>query len=303
MYAFAHTLGISERPTIEVVFRSSLGHALPMNPLAFSRAQQDSVALHERFKGDPQVFHVVACSYDTDFEPLGTQIEKKCAEIESVFSHPETIEVVLHLVDDTLDAGIMNAEFKTRFVKVRRYPLQTRCPSDRWGLKGLALREGFVHALAEKGDAFAYINLNLKAHAAQLATAFRVLFDERVCVALGSRAYVDGGEQAGAGALGKFKSRVYNKIAVAAFDELKAYKDTNGPMKVFNERAARALVRHARINDVGLDVEWLMIWLRAGCKVKRFGLYWQQRAGSHPPWSKTAMMLADLARLRRHFGP
>jgi len=203
MYAFAHTLGISERPTIEVVFRASLGHALPMNPLAFSRAQQDSVALHERFKGDPQVFHVVACSYDTDFEPLGTQIEKKCAEIESVFSHPETIEVVLHLVDDTLDAGIMNAAFKTRFVKVRR----------------------------------------------------------------------------------------------------KAYKDTNGPMKVFNERAARALVRHARINDVGLDVEWLMIWLRAGCKVKRFGLYWQQRAGSHPPWSKTAMMLADLARLRRHFGP
>ena len=273
-----------------------------MNAQALLRAKEDSVALHERFRNDPQVFHVVACSYDTDFESIETQIERKCAEIESVFSQPETISIVFHLIDDTPEERIMQAGFSPSLIRVHRHRLETQKAPDRWGLKGLALREGFVRALSQEGEAFAYINLNLKAHAAQLATAFRTLYDENAMVAVGSRAARDGGQQAGAGTLGKLKSRVYNRLVVAAFSELAPYRDTNGPMKVFKRDGAKALVKHARVDDVGLDVEWLMIWIRAGFEIKRFSLLWQQREGSHPPWSKTALMLSDLARLRKKHG-
>jgi hypothetical protein len=263
---------------------------------------EDAAAVADRFADAPVRLAVVACSYDTGFEDVAGQTREKLAQLERVFPAGGAVEARLLLVDD---GGGAFADAARSAAGAADIPVEvhglTTGGSGAWGAKGLALREGFVRSLAGGADFVAYVNLNLKAHAAQLATGLRRLVDDHLDAAIGSRAAGDGGAQAGAGPLGVLKSRVYARVAHAAFPELALFADTNGPMKIFTPRAARALVRRARIPGAGLDVEWLMILHAHRYAMGRFPLHWRQRAGSRPPWSLTPEMVRDLARVRRAY--
>jgi len=156
-------------------------------------------------------------------------------------------------------------------------------------------------ALAWDPAVVVYLNLNLKVDAQLSSVGVEAVSTNEADVAVGSRAQNDGGLVVGAGALGRVKSRVYSRIARTALPTLAQYVDTNAPVKVFSAAAAAHLVQHARLDDVTLDCEWLLLSQTAGFRMCRFPIAWIQRTGSRPPWHLIALSLRDMWRLRRRW--
>lgn len=252
----------------------------------------------------------VTCSYDTDFEPVAEQVRRKVEELLLVFPEGGPVRFSLVVVNDApLERASAFAEgVRAGFARCPRFlveegrlallPLSGGEPGP-FGLKGRALRQGIARALDGGADVVVYVNLNLKAHAAQAATGLRALLDESLDAATGSRARIDGGAQLGAGPLGVAKSRVYSRLLREALPPLARFHDATGPMKVLTREAARAIVDTARIDGAGFDGEWLAVLWAQGFRLGRFPLVWAQRRGSRPPWTLVGGMLLDLARLRR----
>jgi hypothetical protein len=273
---------------------------------ALRDARRDAGALASALRR-PFELCAITCSYDTAFEPIAEQVRAKLAELRSVFPDDGPVRLRLVVVDDTGAPGFAEATqaaFSEAVPWLRdsdrlscvRLPLDDAAP---WGRRSLAVRAALDEALSREPDAVLQINLNLKVHAAQAATGLRALLDSGAEAAIGSRAFADGGRQAGAGLVGRAKSVAYNRLVHAALPPLSAFGDIGSPMKVISARAARVIARRSRIDSVGFEAEWLAILDANDLPAVRFGILWQQRAGSRPPLEKSGRMLADLAQVRR----
>jgi hypothetical protein len=246
----------------------------------------------------------VTCSYDTAFEPVEEQTREKLAQLARVFPADGPVGVSLVVVDDSGDPTFRaacerafdDAPFARERLAVHAVGAQT---PGRWGQRGRATREGLSHALARAPDAILHINLNLKVHAAQAAVGLETMLTHDVAAAIGSRARRDGGDQAGAGVVGRGKSLAFNRLVRGALPALSSFRDIGSPMKVLAPAAARAIVRRSRLDDIAFETEWLTILVASGLPLTRFGILWQQRSGSRPPLEKSLQMLADVQRLRR----
>lgn len=259
-------------------------------------------------RAEPLELHVVLTSYDTSFEPIAAQVATKLEELRSVFPAHGPVNVHVRIVDDASAKSTFGREVDRAFAAARRgpaagmelvrEPLFYGSPGP-WGRKGLALREGFLSALDAGADVVVYANLNLKVHAAQIATGLALLVDGALDAAIGSRADDDGGRAVGRNRLGELKSDLYSQAVHAVFPELAGYRDQNAPLKLFSRRAARVICERARIDDLAHDVEWLLFLEEAGLAIGRFPILWQQRRGSRPPFGAIGSMLNDLRGLRR----
>jgi hypothetical protein len=70
-------------------------------------------------------------------------------------------------------------------------------------------------------------------------------------------------------------------------------------MKLLSRRAATLIARRSRLRNLGFESEWLQILAANGLDVARFGILWQQRSGSRPPFEKVWGMLEDVRSVRR----
>ncbi len=250
--------------------------------------------------GPPVRVAFVACSYDTAFEPPADQVEEKIHQLQEAFGIDEGVEWSLWVVDDlpaeigfthAVEVGFSRVDPRLRqAARLRCLPMHSEVPRP-GGLKGRALLDGMGAALEADPVVVVYLNLNLKVDALLSAVGIEAVSADRADVAVGSRARGDGGLAVGAGALGRVKSRVYSRIARTALPPLAQYVDTNAPVKVFSAAAAAHLVAHARLDDVTLDCEWLLLSQTAGFRMCRFPIAWIQRAGSRPPWHLIALSL------------
>lgn len=260
--------------------------------------------------GPPTRLAFVVCSYDTAFESVADQIEEKIRQLTAAYSIEESIQWSLWVVDDlpaqrgfgdAVREGFRRADVRLRLTaSLRCVSMVSRAPR-KGGLKGRALIDGFSAALRWQPDVVIYLNLNLKVDAQMSALCVEAVAHGQADVAVGSRFSGDGGIVIGAGPLGRLKSRVFSRMARTALPSLGAYVDTNAPVKVFSAAAAAHLVRHARLDDVTLDCEWLLLVQSAGFRMARFPIAWIQRPGSRPPWHMVALTLRDVWRLRQRW--
>lgn len=262
------------------------------------RARRDAAWLRQR--GARVAF--VAASYDTDFEPVAEQVEGKCAQIAAVFPD-DRVRWTLWLVDDDPD----HPEFADGAARAAVDPARLRTLSlpqkTPGGSKGRAILEGMRAALdADPAlDALVYVNLNLKVDAQLSATGIR-LVAQGADAAIGTRSRRRGGAVYGAGKLGRLKSVLFNRLVTTALPQLRGWRDTNAPMKVFSPGSARTLFENAVIPRVTMDVEWLTLLRAAGARVEPFGVVWTQRPGSSPPWHLVLRSAADVVVIRRTWG-
>ena len=178
-------------------------------------------------------------------------------------------------------------------------PMSSKAPRD-GGLKGRAILDGMHAALNHQNyDAIAPINLNLKVNLQCVTAGLVSVLMGRCHAAIGSRAHEDGGLVLGAGRLGRLKSRVYSRIARTALPPLADFIDTNAPVKIFSAEATAYLLDRARIDQVTLDCEWLIIMHEGQYSMLRFPVAWVQRSGSKPPWHLILLCLRDVYRIRR----
>jgi len=246
----------------------------------------------------------ITCSYDTAFEPVEQQMRDKLEELARVFPPDGPVKLSLVVVDDAGDRGFRDAVLRAfedaplPRSRLSVFPLRSGTP-DLWGRRAIATREALLHALHLTPDAVLQINLNLKVHAAQAATGLELLTRTGAAAAIGSRAWRDGGDQQGAGLIGRGKSLAYNHLVAGALPALADFRDIGSPMKLLSLRAATLISRLSRLSDVGYEVEWLQILMANGLAAPRFGILWQQRAGSRPPFEKSLGMFADIRSVRR----
>lgn len=250
----------------------------------------------------PRHLAVVACSYDTAHEPVEAQVTTKVSQLRETFPEGGPVSWSLHLVDDVPDTVGFSLAVRRAYASLDTGGLHLHALAERTpggGRKGSAVLHGMSEALDDPSvDVVAYVNLNLKVHAAFLAPGLRTLAGG--CeAAIGTRAPEDGGAAVGVGVLGRLKSRLFHVAAGAILPSLRAYGDTNAPMKLFTRRAAQLLVDQARNPNVTLDCEWLALLHRSQVEVRSFPVLWTQRPGSRPPWHLVPQSLADLWRLRR----
>jgi len=281
----------------------------PIDPLDVLLDQSRHAAQRLR-TGRPVRIAFVACSYDTAFEPVSEQIEAKIRQLEEAYGRDEAVEWSLWIVDDLPPATGFSESVKVGFhwadshwkiaERLHCLPMKS-APPRAGGLKGRALLDGMKAALKAGVDIVVYLNLNLKVHARLTAVGLEMIALNQADIAVGSRAHRDGGQVVGAGVLGRTKSRVFSRIARTALPPLASYVDTNAPIKAFSAQAAAHLIRHARLDDVTLDCEWLLLGHTAGFRMGRFPIAWVQRTGSRPPWHLIGLTLRDLWRLRRRW--
>lgn len=279
--------------------------------ILLNRARADGRALTTR-PPRPISVAVVACSYDTGFEPVADQVLGKIEQLTEAFGVDGPVSWSLWIVDDLPPEAAFTDAARAGFAaapaalldqgRLHCVPMSTR-PRQPGGLKGRALLDGMQAALdAEPAlDAVVYVNLNLKVSAQHIATGLRVLLDGACDAAMGTRAPAHGGAVIGAGALGRFKSKVYSRLARALLPPLASHLDTNAPMKIFGRAAAEHLLARAEIDQVTMDCEWLMIMYEGGFRVAQWPVAWTQREGSRPPWGMIGLGVADLWRIRRRW--
>ncbi|RMG17905.1 MAG: hypothetical protein D6731_03185 [Planctomycetota bacterium] len=245
-------------------------------------------------------FAVVATSYDTGFEPLDRQVKGKLSQLERAFG-PDGW--TLWVVDDLpAELGFGDAVRSAAPLDPRLRVVSLPAKPRPGGLKGRGLVYGLAHALRDNAlGAVAAVNLNLKVHAAFLGPGLRAVLSSAAAAALGTRHRREGGRAVGRGLLGELKSRAFNALTRALLPPLRGYRDTNAPIKVLSPGAARVVLQGAKIDGVTLDVEWLLLLLRAGVQPLRFPIAWEQRPGSHPPWHLAPACARDLLRLRARF--
>ena len=295
------------RGAVEVV--GDRGGEKPMTPMDGICARSLTAARALRAGARCKVAFVT-CSYDTAFEPVADQVEEKIRQLSAAFGVDDAVEWSLWIVDDLPPEADFGAAVRDGFARapaalrdqarLRCVPMSSRPPRP-GGLKGRALLDGMVAALSWAPDLVVYLNLNLKVDARFSAVGVASVVKGRLDVAIGSRAEVDGGVVAGAGTFGRIKSRVYSRVARTALPPLGDYVDTNAPVKVFSAQAARHLVTYARLDEVTLDCEWLLLCQTAGFRMGRFPIAWIQRAGSPTPWHFIASSLRDVWRVRRRW--
>jgi hypothetical protein len=278
---------------------------------ALCAAREDADALHSLVAAPPLHLALVCCSYDSDFEPVAAQVLGKVEELLEVFPRGGPVAFRLLVVNDRPPAlaGAFEAAVKEGFFRCPPWlleeerlvslPLPGAVTAGAWGAKGRALREGVRRALEGDADISAYVNLNRKVHAGQMATGLRLLLTEGLEAAVGSRAFHDGGSRLGAGLLGKVKSRAFAALVHAALPPLGEFPDITGPMKLFTRRAARVLLERGRSDGLCFDAEWLALLVGEGLAVGRFALLWRQRPGSVPPYSLVGEIAGDLLALRQ----
>lgn len=275
------------------------------------RARADAHVLRQRLNRPAEVVFVTT-SYDTAFEPVADQVMGRIEQLIEAYGVDGPLRWTLQVVDDLPEdsgfvAGVEEA-FK-RAPAALRDQARLHCsglfsaPRRAGGFKGQALLDGMAAALDRRTpDALAYINLNLKVHAAYAAPGLRaMLLDEACDAAIGTRAPEHGGAVVGAGPAGRIKSRVYAEMARRALPVLSGYRDTNAPLKIFRPEAAAHLIEHGRIGHVTMDCEWLMLLHEGPFAVQQFPIAWVQRPGSKPPWHLVGLTVRDLVRTRRRW--
>ncbi|MHC4164227.1 MAG: glycosyltransferase family protein [Planctomycetota bacterium] len=248
----------------------------------------------------------VACSYDTDFEPVDAQLRGRVEQLRAAYGEAGAVRWSLWVVDDAPEGSrfgdAVTAAFDACAPALRAAGrLRTvATPRSGAGAKGRAILLGMRAALAAEPfpSAVAYLNLNLKVDAALSSLGLLPVLGGYCDACIGSRARRDGGARIGAGLAGRVKSGVFNAAARLLLPPLRPYADTNAPLKVFSPPAARHLLVNARIPGVTMDCEWLVLLHAAGYRVQRFPVVWRQRAGSRPPWRLALPSLADLVRIR-----
>jgi len=272
--------------------------------LLLKAAQQASVELTDSVR-----VAFVACSYDTAFESIGRQVRGRMEQLTAAYGIDGPIQWSLWIVDDLPTSSAFGPAVETAMRayadlyqagRLRTVPMHSR-PQRIGGLKGRALLDGMSAALDDGPalDAVVYLNLNLKVDARLSALGLLPVLTGLCDAAVGSRAHRDGGVVLGAGNLGRAKSLAYSFLARSALPPLDNFQDTNAPLKVFSSAAARALVQTARIDQVTLDCEWLMIMHAQGFSMNRFPVAWIQRGGSRPPWHLIPLSVRDIFRIRR----
>ena len=277
--------------------RARRGLVTPAARSAVRRARTDAAAVVARRAR----VAFVACSYDTAFEPIEAQVVAKCAQLRDIFAPGCSVEWSLWIVDDDpRREGFCDAARRANVPQVRTLVLSDRTPG---GAKGRALLSGFQAALSEEPalDAVVYVNLNLKVDARLAATGIRLVLDG-ADAAIGTRSPEHGGRVEGAGRVGRLKSVAFNRLVTGVLPQLRGWRDTNAPMKVFSPKAATLLFENAVIPRVTMDVEWLTLLRAANARVEPFGVVWTQRPGSRPPWHLVARSAADVVAIRRHWG-
>ncbi len=236
----------------------------------------------------------VACSYDTAFEPVETQVRTKLDEISGALD-----DFTFVIVNDAHDQPrFARAVLSVDDPRVRLISLGEPA-IGRWGMKGRALRIGLDAALQSTPDYVAYLNLNLKVHAGQVAAGLEAMERHGWDAAFGSRDRADGGKRLGAGAVGALKSALFSGFARAALPPVRPYRDANGPLKIFRPAAARAIADAAISDGAFFDCEWLTLLRESTYAVGVFPIEWTQRAGSKPPWHLVGHSVVGVLRTRR----
>ncbi len=285
---------------------TALAH--PMIAPYLQHAFEDARALKDKLGDDALRVAVVTTSYDTGFESVEDQVVAKVHELTSAFGLDGPVRWSLWIVDDLPRKAGFSARIEAAFERcapVLRQQARLRCipmtsaKPRKHGLKGRALLDGMKAALAERHDAIVYVNLNLKVHAAQVATGLLRMVTGGWDACVGSRATIDGGTVVGAGKAGRAKSIGFNRLVRAAIPVLTRYKDTNAPLKIFGAEAAACIVAQSRIQTVTFDAEWLMILHEHGMSTALFPVIWVQRRGSRPPWTQIPACFMDVVRIRR----
>lgn len=260
---------------------------------------------------EPRRLAFVACSYDTDHEPLRDQLAARLDQLARAFP-ARRYAWSLWVIDD-LPPSRGFGERLRRVASELDLPAHASLhvvslegsQTSPAGCKGRALSEGFRRALeveaAEAPEALVYLNLNLKVDAREAALGVEAVLTGATEVAIGTRAPREGGQAIGRGVAGELKSRGFNALTRALLPQLRSYRDTNAPLKVLSRRAAELVVREARLAHVTLDCEWLLLFATHGLGVQTYPLTWRQRAGSRVPWHLTGQSLLDLIHLRRRF--
>lgn len=255
----------------------------------------------------------VVCSlYDTGFEDLAQQVQSRSAQLRDALAPFPELAWTLLVVNDSeadqteqaaaIDAGFAALEDKPESARLERLDFFGPAGIDR---KGAAIRRGFRHLLDGGDDPpaelLAYINLNLKVDLAQLPIALAPFLDPDVDVVIATRAPKEGGGVVGAGALGRLKSIVYNRMARLALPPLAPFSDTNAPLKIGRAAAIDHLLRVARVEDVSFDTEWVLAFVEGGFRIEKAPVVWKQRAGSRPPWGAIPRVVASLRDQRRRW--
>ena len=239
---------------------------------------------------------LVACSYDTGFEPVAAQLQQKLDELRAIADH-----FTLILVNDAPDPK--KFEDAVRSVDAPEVILHHLDLSSKgkWGMKGLALRAGMTLALEKSPDLLAYINLNLKVDARQLKQGIEGMQSNHWDAAFGSRAQTDAGQRLGAGRMGALKSTVFGAYARAMLPPLDDFRDPNGPAKIFTPPAAGLIVQRAQSEGAFFDCEWLTILAENGLSTGIFPIIWHQRPGSQPPWSLVCQSVLEVWQTRKRW--
>lgn len=271
------------------------------------RGLADGAAL-QRDHDRPLRLAVVACGYDTDFEPVADQTLSKIQQLTETFGLDGPARWSLWIVDDQPQARHLSDGVRAAFaaappglLQAGRLQITAYDAADPWSQKGAALRHGMAWALAEGApDAVAYVNLNLKVHAAHLATGLRLILSGHDA-ALATRAPRSGGAVVGAGALGRLKSHAFSGLTRAALPPTRGHRDPTAPMKIFTAEAAQGLAQAGQIDACTMDCEWITLLHAQGARVGQWPIAWVQRPGSRPPWAVVGRGVADLWRTRRRW--
>ncbi len=254
----------------------------------------------------------VTCSYDTAFEPVTNQVEKKIEQLIDAYGLDGPVQWSLWVVDDLPAKEQFSAQVRAAFRsaparlnKEKRLRLiRLRCrPPTPGGVKGQALLDGMATAVDMIKDlsAIVYINLNLKVDVISSAIGLLFVLNGECDVAVGTRAPKEGGKAIGTGISGRLKSRGFNLITRSLLPELSDYYDTNAPLKIFSLEAARCLVENARLPWVTMDCEWLLLMHSYRFKVSKFPILWIQREGSIPPWHLAPKCFRDVLLVRHRW--
>lgn len=239
---------------------------------------------------------LVACSYDTDFEPVTVQIERKLSELRGVLDH-----FTLVIVNDALDREVFAQVVQDIGApEIILHELET-LSETKWGQKGLALREGMRFAMTLEPDYLAYINLNLKVDGKFILKGLELIETQKLDGIIGTRHQREGGQRIGAGQLGELKSAIFAHYARNLLPPINGFLDTNGPMKIFSAHAMSYIVSLSKSDGAFFDCEWLLILKENDLSIGIFPLIWIQRHGSRPPWKLVKGSLIEILKIRKRW--
>ncbi|CAN8076402.1 unnamed protein product [Agarophyton chilense] len=177
---------------------------------------------------------------------------------------------------------------------VRLLRLQKNCG------KGGAVRSG---ALASRGRFILMADADAATVFSDVEKLELAISDERVDVAIGSRAHLShgGGDKQGRSPLRKFVSLVFN-LVVKIVGGVRGLRDTQCGFKLYSRKAARIAFSGQMLRRWAFDVENLYRVQKAGMHVVEVPVNWTEVPGSKLSVVKATLnMLMDMIRMRYRY--